>query len=35
MNDLLPNVRQYYAEVGVILETLLGEKRVRISSSSA
>jgi predicted transcriptional regulator len=25
MNDLLPNVRQYYAEVGVILETLLGE----------
>jgi predicted transcriptional regulator len=26
MNDLLPNVRQYYAEVGVILERLLGEK---------
>jgi predicted transcriptional regulator len=25
MNDLLPNVRQYYAEVGVILERFLGE----------
>jgi DNA polymerase/3'-5' exonuclease PolX len=25
MNDLLSNVRQYYAEVGVILERLLGE----------
>jgi predicted transcriptional regulator len=25
MTDLLPNVRQYYAEVGVILERLLGE----------
>jgi predicted transcriptional regulator len=25
MSDLLPDVRQYYAEVGVILERLLGE----------
>jgi hypothetical protein len=25
MSNLLPNVRRYYAEVGVILETLLGE----------
>jgi predicted transcriptional regulator len=25
MSDLLPDVRQYYAEVGVILEKLLGE----------
>ena len=25
MSHLLPNVRQYYAEVGVILERLLGE----------